>query len=178
MQSSYKLMATGLVIVALGLAAGCGGSDEPAGDEPSGAASQPVTQPVQAVASVQPTPPPVVPPPGAPVAALPGGSAPNMPTPIANDGSLASYVTSRASAYFQDGEGEFDAKSAQEVVERAIVAYREIQTTKHDDSPDWPVFNDLSLLVKYQILRALPPAPEGQRFVYDATTRKVQVAAN
>ncbi len=178
MLTSRKLWSIGLVIVAVGLGAGCCGSDEPAG-----VTSQTDTQPVQTVTSVQLGPAPVAPapmapPPGTPLAAIPGGGVPNEPVPIANDGSLASYVTSRASAYFQDGDGEFDAKSAQEVVERAIVAYREIQSTKHDDSPDWPVFNDLSLLVKYQILRALPPAPEGQRFVYDAATRKVSVAAN
>jgi hypothetical protein len=174
MQRSNKLLPLGFMMVAVGLGAGCGGSDEPA--DTAGAT---VAQPVTEVMAVQVAPPsPVAPPPGTPVAALPMGTAPNEPKPIANDGSLASYVTGRASAYFQDGEGEFDVASAQEVVERAIVAYREIQSTKHDDSPDWPVFNDLSLLVKYKILRALPPAPEGQRFVYDAATRKVQLAAN
>jgi len=162
-----------LLVACAWLNTGCGDSEEMVVVGPVAAPAAP-----QELASPAISPPPVAPPPGAPVAALPGGSATYEPMPIANDGSLASYVTSRSSAYFQDQDGEFDAKTAQEVVERAVAAYREIQTTKHDDSPDWPVFNDLSLLVKYQILRALPPAPEGQRFVYDAATRKVQLAAN
>lgn len=174
MRMSIKHVATMVSLVACAwLNTGCDDSEEMVAAGPAAAPAAP-----QELASPAVSPSPVAPPPGTPVAALPGGSAPYEPVPIANDGSLASYVTSRASAYFQDQDGDFDAKSAQEVVERAIAAYREIQTTKHDDSPDWPVFNDLSLLVKYQILRALPPAPEGQRFVYDAATRKVSVAAN
>lgn len=40
----------------------------------------------------------------------------------------------------------------------------------------WPPLTSLDQLVQYNVLRKLPPAPEGYKFVFNAETRQVSVA--
>ncbi|MEW6307045.1 MAG: hypothetical protein AB1705_26580 [Verrucomicrobiota bacterium] len=86
-------------------------------------------------------------------------------------------VGSESQALFEDGEGNITVKNGLDFLQRAVAVYDEMATTKHDDSPEWPPMTDLSLLVKYRVLRALPEAPPGQKFVYDTKTRKVTLAS-
>jgi hypothetical protein len=170
----FRLLTALAVIACLGTA--CSKSAE---EGPTQNAPLPVAQNNTHEIAAAPTVAPVAPPPpgAATSSALTTAANTGAPT-LANDNSPASYVMANMSAYFVDKNGQFEPTTAQEVVERAVQTYRELRASKHDDSPDWPAFNDLSLLVKYKILRALPPAPQGQKFVYDATTRKVTLAAN
>lgn len=111
------------------------------------------------------------PPPGAPA---PGGAVDNSPPP-APDGPLQNLV-SKGNIFFYDDRGNFLATDSVDFLHRAIRNYLDTQKYKADDSPDWPPMTDLSLLVKYRVIRALPAAPAGQKFVLDPKTRKVSLA--
>lgn len=160
-----------IVVGSVWLTVGC--NDE--GDVATTSTTAPVppaSAPMLELTPSQPPPPPALPPPGAAIAPLPGGL--TGPETLATDGSLASCIMANRSAYFVDKDGRFEPTTAQEVLERAILAYREMRIdNSDDDTPEWPPFTDLSLLVQYKILKALPAAPNGQTFAYDATTRKV-----
>lgn len=63
-----------------------------------------------------------------------------------------------------------------EALQKAIDAYNRIQpmSKMEEDKPGWPELdNDLSVLVKVRLLRALPNPPAGQSWVYDRNTGKV-----
>jgi hypothetical protein len=71
-----------------------------------------------------------------------------------------------------DDEG--NALTALAYLQQAVDTYdRSRAGTATADSDGWPELTDLSQLVKYRIVRRLPPAPPGQRFVFDAKTGKV-----
>jgi hypothetical protein len=78
---------------------------------------------------------------------------------------------------FQAEKGVEAPKSALELMTRAVQAY-EIRRDESDqgDGPTMPVLTELNQLVKYRILRALPAAPSGQKFVFDSKTKVVTLA--
>jgi hypothetical protein len=73
---------------------------------------------------------------------------------------------------FEDEEGRLITKSSLAVMQRAAEVYEERRFTYDDPAPP---LTDFSLLVKYQILRALPPAPPGKKFVLDAKDQRVSL---
>ncbi len=81
-------------------------------------------------------------------------------------------------AHFFQAEGKMEApKNNVELLQRAIIAYEEHGSSQRgDDVSPWPPITELNQLVKYRILRVLPAAPPGQKFVLDPKTRKVTLA--
>ncbi|MEW6306866.1 MAG: hypothetical protein AB1705_25665 [Verrucomicrobiota bacterium] len=149
---------------------GCGDSKPAATPTPppSPAPAQPV-----ALSTEDAPPPPSIPGSGS-VTAAPAIDAPG--TAAADENPVVAVLGTEAQAYFQDEEGRVTVKSNLDLVQRAVQVYVDLAKTKHDDSPDWPPMTDLNLLVKYRILRSLPEAPPGQKFVLDPKTRKVSLA--
>lgn len=78
---------------------------------------------------------------------------------------------------FKAEKGEEAPKNALDLMTRAVQAY-EIRRDESDqgDGPTMPVITELNQLVKYRILRALPAAPAGQKFVFDSKTKVVSLA--
>ncbi|HEY1171599.1 MAG TPA: hypothetical protein VGH19_09535 [Verrucomicrobiae bacterium] len=79
--------------------------------------------------------------------------------------------------FFYDKDDNFLPKDSVDFLEKAIQSYMDTRKYKSDDSPDWPPMTDLSLLVRYKVIRALPAPPAGQQFILDPATRKVSLAA-
>jgi len=162
-----------IVVGSAWLTFGCNDEGDMAANNSTTAPVPPASAAMLELTPSQPPPPTALPPPGATVPAVPAGTT-TGPETLASDGSLASCIMANRSAYFVDKDGRFEPTTAQEVLERAILAYREMRIdNSDDDAPEWPPFTDLSLLVKYKILKTLPPAPNGQTFAYDVNTRKV-----
>jgi hypothetical protein len=107
-------------------------------------------------------------------AVAPVPSAASLP-PADPTGPLHGLVHS-GNIFFFDNDGNFLPKDSVEFLQRAIQNYLSEQKYKADDSADWPPMTDLSLLVRYKIIRALPAPPTGQKFVLDPQTRKVSLA--
>jgi len=120
------------------------------------------------------------PPPGVTrsIADLPGATAaataPGLP-PANPAGPLQSLVNP-GNVFFYDKDDVFLPKDPVDFLQRAVQNYMSERKYKADDSQDWPMLTDLSLLVQYKIIRALPAAPAGQKFVLDPQTRKVSLA--
>ncbi len=153
------------------LTGGCGGSETTTSAEPARQVAptiQPDIQPALAPAP-QTTPPPG---PGGVVAAAPATLAPANPT-----GPLENLVAG-GNIFFYDDDNNFLPKDSVDFLQRAIQSYMDTRKYKSDDSPDWPPMTDLSLLVQYKVIRALPAPPPGQKFVLNPETRKVTLAAN
>ncbi len=165
---------TVLTTVALSLAigfAGCGGGDASApGDTPAAplasGGSLSLSEPAPAVSGAQTPPGPTGP---APVLTPEQVSTPEKAIAAAVDPSKLGYFAA---------EGDAKApKDTVELLDRAIQAYEALRNRTDDgDGPKWPVINDLNMLVQYKVLRALPPAPAGQKFVMDPKTKKVSLA--
>lgn len=90
---------------------------------------------------------------------------------------ITAVVDPSSSGYFKaDGDAGVP-KDAVELLNRAIEVYEEKRSRTDDgDGPKWPVLKDLNQLVTYRILRALPAAPMGKKFVLDPKTKKVSLS--
>jgi hypothetical protein len=89
-------------------------------------------------------------------------------------GAIAAFVTEENRDLFEDEQGRVVAQSGLQVLQRAAEAYQTYRYTAVDeDAVPWPPLTDLSLLVKYRLLRALPAAPAGQKFIIDPKTHQV-----
>lgn len=120
----------------------------------------------------------------APPVALPPGVYPSAASvqsvavePPNATGSLESLV-SRGNIYFFDDDGNFLAKDGVDFLQRAIRCYQNTNKYKSDDTADWPPMTDLQLLVQYKVIKVIPAAPAGQKFVLDPQTRTVSLASN
>lgn len=100
------------------------------------------------------------------------------PPPPAVTGA-ASHATTTATVAvnreMQDDEGK--PITVVQYVQRAVDAYERMRyASVEGDKPPWPPLQDLSQLVKVGILKTLPPAPAGEKFVLDPRTQKVSLA--
>lgn len=159
------VLACGGVVIA-----GCGGSGDTA---PSAAPPSPPAErqalPALAATAEAPTP-------GTPATALaPVPAPPAFPSEGATAKHIEAIVAPGTQAYFQAEDNRQAPKNSVELLQRAVQVYEELSATRRDDGPDWPSMNDLNLLVKYKILRAMPTPPKGQKFLLDPKTRKVSL---
>lgn len=159
-----------LYAIAVGAIMVCGCDDPVPAPAEKAMPATPATPAEISIAPVAP-PPGSPPPPGAPT---PGGVVDNTPPP-APDGPLQNLIT-KGNIFFYDDKGNFLATDSVDFLNRAVRSYQDTRKYKSDDSPDWPPMTDLSLLVKYKVIRAMPAAPAGQKFVLDPQTRKVVMA--
>ncbi len=167
-----------LLIIVVGLVSltGCGEADT---DSPAAtAAPTPVIAPPVAVNIAQSSSGGVggvAPPPGmvAPGSALGAGVEPA----VSPDGPLQNLVN-KGNIFFYDEADNFLAKDGVDFLQRAVRSYLDTQKYKSDDSNDWPQLTDLSLLVQYKVVKALPTPPPGQKYVLDPQTRKVSLVSN
>lgn len=90
---------------------------------------------------------------------------------------IAAVVDPSNAGYFQ-AEGDTSVpKTSIELLSRAVEAYEDRRAESDTgDGPTWPVLRDLDQLVRYRILRALPAAPPGKKFVLDPKTKVVSLA--
>ncbi|MEW6306240.1 MAG: hypothetical protein AB1705_22465 [Verrucomicrobiota bacterium] len=152
--------------LALALAA-CGKKPEA---HPPTLAPEPEAKPLSVV--------PETPPPGAPP--LPPGKAPDAtvvaPT-VAGAATNAAASLAGTVAPLEDDDGK-PLTDTLAIMQRAADIYNDYRfaSVEEEDDEPWPALTDLSLLVKYKVLRALPAPPPGKRFVYDKETGKVTLA--
>lgn len=108
----------------------------------------------------------------------PAGPAPVLTPEQAStpEKAIAAAVDPSKLSYF-GAEGDAKApKDSVELLDRAIQAYETLRNRTDDgDGPKWPVIKDLDMLVQYKVLRALPPAPAGQKFFMDPKTKKISL---
>jgi hypothetical protein len=91
---------------------------------------------------------------------------------------IRSVLAPAAVTYFRNDDGDLIIpKSTMELLQRAVYTYSELQEERADGEHPWPRLTELSQLVQYRVLTALPAPPPGQKFVYDPATRRVSVAA-
>ena len=162
------------------MASGCGDDAPPAA--PATQPSAPPPPPPSAIEVGTPTsangalpPPPGVTRSIADLPAASGAAAPSSPA-VNPAGSLESLVNP-GNVFFYDKDDVFLPKDAVDFLQRAVQNYmNERKYQEADDSQGWPMMTDLSLLVQYKIIRALPAPPAGQKFVLDPQTRKVSLA--
>jgi len=163
----FHLLILGVGVVSL---TGCGEADTD-----SVANSGPVAAPPVAVNVAQPSSGSVAPPPGvAAPAVAPGAGAAVAVSP---DGPLQNLVN-RGNIFFYDDDENFLPKDGVDFLQRAVRSYLDTQKYKSDDSNDWPQLTDLSMLVQYKVVKALPTPPPGQKYVLDPQTRKVSLVSN
>lgn len=118
-----------------------------------------------------------VPPPAAVVGPPPGLNTGSSPSTPGAGSSLEKLVGPRGGVYFYDDDRNFLAKDQLDFLQRAIRGYNDLRDTKHDDSPDWPELTDLSMLVQYKVVKGIPEAPTGHKFVLDVPNRKIIMAS-
>lgn len=151
---------------------GCGEADS--GDTSSAGS---VAAPTVAINVAQPAPvsASVAPPPMAGVnTAAPGGGSVAAVSP---DGPLENLVN-KGNIFFYDENENFLPKDGVDFLQRAVRSYLSTQKYTSDDSNELPPLTDLSMLVKYKMVKALPSPPPGQKFVLDPQTRKVSLVSN
>ncbi|MCD6049064.1 MAG: hypothetical protein K0Q55_467 [Verrucomicrobia bacterium] len=167
-RSYFSLLALSVGLV---MSAGCedvqSNTTTPANPPPAPSAQPEIGAPAPAV---------VVPPPGT-VVAPPAGGGPAAQPPADPKGPLQNLVRV-GDIYFYDKDDNFMPKDAVDLLQRAVQSYMDTRKYKADDSAEWPMITDLSMLVQYKVIRALPAPPPGQKFVLDPATRKVSLAAN
>ncbi len=170
-----------LLTLSAGLLVGSGcGDDAP----PAAPATQPSAPPPPAPSAIEVGTPTsasgaLPPPPGVTrsVAELPGATAAATPgLPPANPAGPLQGLVNPGNVFFYDKDDVFLPKDPVDFLQRAVQNYMSERKYKADDSQDWPMLTDLSLLVQYKIIRALPAPPAGQKFVLDPQTRKVSLA--
>jgi len=116
----------------------------------------------------------VVPPPGTYV---PGGNTQAALPPASPDGPLQNLVN-KGNIFFYDEDENFLPKDGVDFLQRAVRSYLSTQKYTSDDSNELPPLTDLSMLVQYKVVRALPSAPPGQKYILDPKTRKVELSSN
>jgi hypothetical protein len=162
-----------LLVISAGalLLTGCGESDTD-----STASAGPVVAPPVAVNVTQPKAGAVAPPPvsATSVAGPPGAGAAATVSP---DGPLQNLVN-KGNIFFYDEDENFLAKDGVDFLQRAIRSYLDTQKYTSDDSNELPALTDLSMLVQYKVVKALPSPPPGQKFVLDPQSRKVSLVSN
>ena len=164
-----------LLILAVGVVSltGCGEADT---DSPAATtAPTPVVSPPVAVDVAQSSSGGVAPPPGmiAPGSSSGAGAEPA----VSPDGPLQNLVN-KGNIFFYDEADNFLPKDGVDFLQRAVRSYLDTQKYKSDDSNDWPQLTDLSMLVQYKVVKALPTPPPGQKYVLDPQTRKVSLVSN
>jgi hypothetical protein len=137
--------------------------------------------PPEDASSAPPTPPPgaaTSPPASAGAApAVAASEAPAQPPPVAFGG-----PTTTEGLPAQDESGNsMDTLAA---LQYASEVYERLKAMDYPDDEEaakrWkprPPLTDLQQLVQYRIIRAVPAAPAGQKYVYDAQTKKVKLVS-
>ncbi|MEW6306242.1 MAG: hypothetical protein AB1705_22475 [Verrucomicrobiota bacterium] len=149
------------------LAGGCG--DKEVTTSPAAPASTPVAASAPPMASLGAEATVDAPPPASsgttPIATI------ASPTAGAGGPAGASGVT------LEDEDGN-PLTDALKVMQRAVDMYQDhrFSSVQNENDEPWPELTDLSQLVKYKVVPALPQAPAGKKFVYDAKERKVSLA--
>lgn len=117
------------------------------------------------------------PPTGLPPGVYPSVANVQAAAPVSPSGPLDTLVP-KGDIFFFDDDGNFLPKDGVDFLQRAVRSYTSTQKYKSDDSPDWPPLTDLQLLVQYKVIKMIPSAPAGQKFVIDPKTRVVSLASN
>jgi len=73
----------------------------------------------------------------------------------------------------EDGDGK--AIPLLDFLNLAASNYERTRAGMTEGNP-WPPLTDLNQLVQYRVIKRLPAAPEGYKFVFSAETRKVTIA--
>jgi hypothetical protein len=87
-------------------------------------------------------------------------------------------LVNKGNIFFYDEDENFLAKDGVDFLQRAIRSYLDTQKYTSDDSNELPALTDLSMLVQYKVVKALPSPPPGQKFVLDPQSRKVSLVSN
>jgi len=116
------------------------------------------------------------PPPVAPAVNL--TAAPPTPATPAPDAAPPPTLASapaipEAEMKLEDGEGK--PLALIDFLNLAASNYERTRAGMTEGNP-WPPLTDLNQLVQYRVIKRLPAAPEGYKFVFNAETRKVTVA--
>lgn len=62
-------------------------------------------------------------------------------------------------------------------LQQAVGQYDRLRPgSAYGDNPGWPPLTDLNQLIKVGLLKSLPAAPPGKKFVLDPQTMKVSLA--
>lgn len=107
-------------------------------------------------------------------ATAPGGGSVAAVSP---DGPLENLVN-KGNIFFYDDDNNFLPKDGVDFLQRAVRSYLSTQKYTSDDSNELPPLTDLSMLVQYKMVKALPSPPPGQKYVLDPQSRKVSLVSN
>jgi hypothetical protein len=149
-------------VAVISLALGCGPQEDPSDPGAVGSVSQGGAAVAAAPAEASPQTDPAATAPEAPPAPAFGGETSTEGLPM-KDEDGKSMDTLAALQYAAE---VYDRLQAMEPVD--------------DDNPAFkprPPLTDLQQLVQYRIIRAVPAAPAGQKYVYDGQTRKVKLVS-
>jgi hypothetical protein len=137
---------------------GCGRSDVP-----TAPVATPQAAPLSLVPDVSPEPL------SAPT--LDGAAA--APDPVQPSASQASGDMSQQTLLLDD-DGEPIQGGSLAILQRAVDIYSDLRfSSVEGDAEPWPELRDFSQLIQRGIVKKLPDAPPGQKFVMDAKTKKV-----